>query len=457
MTTEKRFSLDLDSAAGLVTGFLLLAITAVIFIGSRIGVRVTALLPEDRLLGPYEAITLVFSEPVNESSVIEKFFLQPEWEGKFEWVDERTMRFVPLQPFAPYTEYTISLAPGLLNISGRSLDKPMNWKFEVRSSKIVYLVKEGENTRLWIADIESGEMEPLTDDSLSIFNFDTAKDGEFVVFSAFNKQGGADLWRVGREGGDSTLLLECGPDRCSVPAISPNSRMIAYVREAAGISAEMEFGSPRIWVFNLETRQDAPLYEDQQIIGYGPEWSPDGLYLSSYDGIKDEIRLLDLVTSGQVIIPTQTGSPIAWSGDSVYLAFTDIGVNEFGEHTRVRLARIAFNEIVTAFGEEDERDYFYNALAWSPASNGLVIGLRPDANDASAALWMMDPFGRDGLVIADEPEHIYNSLQWDPWGRALLFQQFRIKGVHNPEVAILMPDFDQPLVIAEGLMPRWLP
>ena len=41
--------------------------------------------------------------------------------------------------------------------------------------------------------------------------------------------------------------------------------------------------------------------------------------------------------------------------------------------------------------------------------------------------------------------------------RALVFQQFRLKGVHKPEVAIWMPGFDQPQVLAEGLMPHWLP
>jgi dipeptidyl aminopeptidase/acylaminoacyl peptidase len=457
MTTDKRPLLDLDFAAGLVTAFLLAGIAVVVFIGNQIGVRVTAQLPEDRLLGPYEAITLVFSEPVDESLAIERFFIEPEVKGKFEWTDEKTLRFIPVEPFAPHTEYTLALSPGPLNNTGQSLKKPINWKFEVRSSKVVYLVKEGEATRLWMADIESRVTEPLTDDSLSIFNFDTSTDGEFVVFSAFNEHGGADLWRIGRAGGSSTLILQCGPDRCSIPEISPDGLSIAYVREAASPAAGLQFGAPRIRVFNLETRQDAPLYEDQQIVGYGPEWSPDGIYLSSYDGIKDELRVLDLVTSEQFLIPTQTGTPITWSGDSAYLVFTDIASDEFGEHTRVRSARIALNEIVTLFGEKDERDYFYNALAWSPVGSRLVMGLRPNANDPAAALWMMDPFVRDGLVIVDQPEHIYNNLQWDPWGRVLLFQQFRIKGSYNPEVAMLMPDFDLPIVLAEGLLPRWLP
>jgi len=454
---KARFSLDLDSAAGLVTSFLLLAITSVIFIGNQIGIRVTAQLPANNTLGPYEAITLVFSEPVDESLAIEKFFIQPEVRGKFEWADSKTMRFVPLQPFNPDTQYTLALSPGLFRGNGRYLKKSQNWKFQVRSPKVVYMVTNEGISQLWTVDLKSGETTPLTDDTFKIFNLDTSKNGEFVVFSAFNEQGGIDLWRVQRTGGNAILLLQCGPDRCSVPAISPDHRLVAYVREAAAPTGNLAFGSPRIWAFNLETRQNAPLYEDQQIIGYGPVWSPDSTRLSSYDGIKDEIRLLDLVTSEQMIIPSQLGNPVTWSGDGESFVYTDVATNESGVYTRVHEAKISINEITTLFGENDERDYAYNTLAWSPVENKLLLGLRPIANDPSMALWLMDPYNRDGQAIVDRPGYAYNNPYWDPWGRALVFQQFKLKGVYKPEIALWMPGFEQPQVLAEGLMPHWLP
>jgi Tol biopolymer transport system component len=457
MKTEDRFSLDLDSAAGLVTSLLLLAIMLVIFIGNQIGVRVSAKLPADNTLGPYEAITLVFSEPVDESLAIEKFFIQPEVKGKFEWTDSKTMRFIPLQPFAPDTQYTLAVTPGLLTGNGRELKKLQNWKFQARLPKVVYLVTNNGTSQLWAMDTKSGETTLLADDTFKIFDFDTSKNGEFVIFSAFNEQGGIDLWRVQRTGGNAILALQCGPDRCSVPAISPDGRLVAYVREAAAPTADLAFGSPRIWVFNTETRENAPLYEDQQIIGYGPSWSPDGTRLSSYDGIKDEIRLLDLVTSEQVIIPSQLGNPVTWSGDGESFVYTDIATNESGVHTRVHEAKISINEITTLFGDNDERDYAYNALAWSPMEDKLLLGLRPNANDPSMVLWLMDPYNRDGQVIVDQSGYAYNNPYWDPWGRAFVFQQFKLKGVYKPEIAIWMPNLDQPPVLAEGLMPHWLP
>jgi Tol biopolymer transport system component len=341
--------------------------------------------------------------------------------------------------------------------NGRALKKSQNWKFQVRSPQVVYLVAEEQKSRLWAVDVKGGEATPLTDDTFKIFNFDTAHNGEFIVFSAFNELGGIDLWRVQRTGGSPTLLLQCGPDRCSVPAISPGDRTIAYVREAAAPTGELAYGAPRIWVLNLETRQNAPLYEDQQIIGYGPSWSPDGSRLASYDGIKDEIRLLDLLTSKQVIIPSQLGSPVTWSGDGESFIYTDVDTADFGVYTRVHQAKISINEISTLFGDNDDHDYAYNMLAWSPVEDKLVLGLRPAANDPSMALFLMDPYNRDGWVVVDQPGYSYNNPYWDPWGRAFIFQQFKLQGVYKPEIALWMPGLEQPQVLAEGLMPHWLP
>jgi len=454
---EKRFSLDLDSAAGLITGFLLLAIALVVFIGNQIGIRVTVQLPADNIIGPYETLTLVFSEPIEASLAIERFAIQPNIKGKFEWADSKTMHFIPVQPFEPEIEYTLALTPGILTNNGKYLKKPLGWKFQVRSPKVVYMVTDQGKSRLWTVDLQSEEPIPLTDDTFKILNFDASPNGEFVVFAAFNEQGGIDLWRIQRTGGNATLLLQCGPDRCSVPAIAPDNRLVAYVREAAAPTADLSFGSPRIWVFNLETRQDAPLYEDQQIIGYGPGWSPDGTRLSSYDGIKDEIRLLDLVTSEQMIIPSETGNPVTWSWDGSTFAFTDVETNEFGLHTRIREAKISIDEIITLIGESDERDFGYNALAWSPVEDKLVVGLRLNADDPSTALWLMNTFTLGGQVIAEQPDYVYNNPVWDPWGSTLVFQQFRLRGVYKPQIGLWMSDMQESLVLVEGIMPQWLP
>ncbi|MBK9924345.1 MAG: Ig-like domain-containing protein [Anaerolineales bacterium] len=457
MKLQNRFPINLDSVAGLVTGTLLLLIMLAVWLGDQAGIRVTSQLPANSIVGPLETLTLTFSEPVDGDLAIQSFSIQPPVNGSFTFPDSKTLQFIPREAFQPNTPYTLTLASGVLAQNNRSLKKTMIWGFHVRSPLVVYLVAEQGKGRLWTVEPASGTIKPLTDASLSIFGFDTSHNGEFVIFSAFNEQKGSDLWRVEREGGNPVLLLQCGADRCSVPAISFYDRQVAYVRETAGPAADLEFGAPRIWVLDLETKQDSPLYEDRQIIGYNPVWSPDGTRLSSFDGIKDEIRLLDIVTGNQLIIPSQTGSPVSWSRDSNTFLFTDIAESEAGSFTQIREAKLVTSEITTFSGESDKQDYHYNSLAWSPTADMLVIGLQFEENDPSQALWLVDIATLGGQVIANQANYTYGTPQWDPWGKALVFQQFKLKGVYKPEIGFWEEGLLEPRILAEGLMPHWLP
>jgi len=331
-------TLRLDLVAGLVTEALLLLILLVLIVGTQIGIRVSAQLSSNRILGPFDELTFTFS---------------------------------------------------------------------------VYLVVNQQKSRLWTVEQDTGKLNPLTDEILKIYDFDASHNGEFVIFSAFNKQQGLDLWRVDRDGVNVIQVLSCGRDRCSNPVISPDSRRIAYIREAVGPTPDISYGAPRIYVLDLATKQHSPLYEDQQIIGINPSLSPDGTRLSSYDGIKDEYRLLDLVTGNQSILASQTGGAVTWSADSSMFVYIDVDTNEYGLNTRIRGAKLSLNEITILFGDRDARDYNYSSLAWSPIRDTLMIGLRPTADNPEEALWLMNPATLDGQTITTENGYIYSNPLWD--------------------------------------------
>jgi Tol biopolymer transport system component len=455
MSLGKQYSLDF--VAGLLAGLIVLLIGAVIWFGNQIGVRVTPQFSTGNRVGPFGPLTLVFSEAVNESLVTEKIFIQPEVEGVFTMVNDKTLRFVPTEPLDPDLTYELGLSAGPLTNEGLVLKKSRSWNFQTRSPLIAYLVADANKSRLWTVEPESGKTNPLTEEVFRIADFDASRDGEFVVFSAFNEQNGIDLWRVDRSGRNLVLLLECGPDRCTVPAISPDGSQVAYAREEAFPSADLQFGSPRVWLLNILSKEDGPLYEDQQILGYKPEWSPDGTYLSSFNGVSSQIHLLNLVTGEQLIIPSQKGSLVTWSADSTTFVYTDIETTESGPLTQIRAVDVARNETTTLFGEKDDRDYYYNSLAWSPVENALVIGLRFEENSMAEGLWLMNPSQMDGQAIADQKDYVHSTPQWDPWGKTLLFQQFYMRGNYKPEIALWEPGIETPQVVGEGLLPHWLP
>jgi hypothetical protein len=123
----------------------------------------------------------------------------------------------------------------------------------------------------------------------------------------------------------------------------------------------------------------------------------------------------------------------------------------------VRLADLALDDTTTLLGENDDQDYSYYSLAWSPVEDVIVLGFRMSDDQPAQVLWLFDPGILDGIIIASQPEYTYSTPRWDLYGKALVFQQFKLRGAFKPEIGLWKSGFSEPLTLAEGLMPHWLP
>jgi dipeptidyl aminopeptidase/acylaminoacyl peptidase len=308
----------LDLAAGGLALALVVIISVVVLIGTWEGVQVNILTADENgEIGPLSSIMLKFSEPVNQAIVQSLFSIQPKTPGKLEWVDTKTLRFSPLEPLQPGADYQIRMNAGYLGNNSLLLRFNHLWVLHVRQPQIIYLASVNNAIQLWAVNPDGKNPHRLGNFNKAIFDFDAAPNGEYLVFSALNDKQGADLWYVDRNGNSLHLLALCGADRCTSPAISPDGQQVAYTREAAPITPSMPTGAPRIWVLNVQSGEDRPLYSDPQIIGFGPSWSPDGKYITSYDGVQAVIRVVSIATGEQFTLPSATGGDTpTWSPDS---------------------------------------------------------------------------------------------------------------------------------------------
>lgn len=450
-----RASFDTVAIGFLLTLAALVALA--IFIGENAGARIRTDLPANGEVGPYQTIQLIFSEPVDAETASALLELDPAHNGTFEQINATTLRFASSRPFELDTAYTLTLRPGLISSAGSEVKSAQEWTFIVREPRVAYLLTNGADSGIWSVGLDGRDPIRLTDESIRVISFDAAQDGAFLVFTSANEKGGIDLWRVSRGGGDASVLLDCGLDRCTTPAIAPNGWRVAYSREAAGLGPDLPFGSPRIWLLDLQNGSNNPVYEDQSILGYNPAWSPDSQKLASFDGLADRIHLLDLRESQQFIFPSNTGGPVAFSPDSNQLLFTTIEQKEDGLRTQVRLADLQLNESMTLIGLNDTRDHSYYSVAWSSLPDRAVLGFRAGEDAPSQILWVFDPGLLEGIIITGEPEYTYNSPRWNPWSNALVYQQFKLRGQYKPEIGLWQSTTGEAVILAEGLMPRWLP
>ncbi|NWF63697.1 MAG: hypothetical protein HXY38_05255 [Chloroflexi bacterium] len=446
-----------DAAASGALALLTLLISATIFLGEGAGVQVRVSLPQDGKVGPFETIVFTFSEAFDPEIASDLISFEPVHEGYLEWVDTYTLRFVPIQPFERGVTYTLKIRKGEISANGREVKTEQTRQFTPREPRIAYLVSENNKSMIWSRDLNGGEPREITEETVKVISFDAAQNGEFIIFTSVNEKGGIDLWRVGREGGNAAKLLDCGFDRCTTPAIAPNNQFIAYSREAAGPTPDLPFGSPRIWVLNLENGSNAPVYENEQILGYNPSWSPDSNKLASFDGLSDFYTMIDFTSGEQFLFSSTTGGPVTWSPDSTKFLYTTFEQTENGARTRVKLADLSINETLTYIGEKDAYDYSYYSIAWSSRQDRAVLSLRTNDDQITQALWVFDPALLDGIIIAGDPQYSYNSPQWDPWGGALVFQQFKLGGQYKPEIGLWLAETYQTSVLGEGILPQWLP
>lgn len=450
-------ALSFNTVAMGALAVLMALVSATILLGEGAGVRVAVSLPENGEISPLETITFTFSESFDPEMASDLISFDPIQEGYLEWVDTYNMRFIPIQPFEKGTTYTITLSKGEVASNGREVKTGESWAFSVREPRVAYMISDSDQSRIWSTDLNNTFAQPLTDENTKVLSFEVASNGNFIIFTSLNENGGIDLWRVSREGGDAAKLLDCGLDRCTTPVISPDTKFIAYSREAAGPTPDLPFGSPRIWLLNLESGSDGPLYEDQQILGYSPSWSPDSQKLASFDGLADFINLIDFQTGDQFLFPTSTGGPVTWSPDSTKFLYTSFEQAENGGRTLVKMADLSINESNTFIGQKDAYDYSYYSLAWSPREDRAVLSMRASKEQLTQILWVFNPNLLDGIVVAGDPEYTYNSPQWDPWGSALLFQQFKLKGQYKPEISLWQEGSSESNVLVEGILPQWLP
>jgi Tol biopolymer transport system component len=446
----------LDVSAGVLAIVLVVAIGAVMMLGNWIGIRVYAN-SLDQEVGPYGPLTLTFSQPVDPDAILDRFSLEPEVSGRFEWADEKTLHFVPDTPLRAGTNYQLALSTGPIGANGEVLRKEQSWPVHVRTPKVVYLVPTNGPGQIWIADSEGKTSQRLDHVDKKIFDYAAAPNGDFIIFSGVNDSNGIDLWYLDRNG-NSHILLDCGADHCITPAVSPDSLQVAYTRQTGPVSSSVPMGAPRPWIFNIQSRDNRPVYADSQIIGYGPGWSPDGKYLTSYDGLKKLIQVVPLDASGQgFTLPCNTGNAPAWAPDSKSFVATNVAETLDGFRTQIQMANIETGEVSIWMGAHDVADYQYSELAWWPREDEILVSMRARPASPSRILLLMQPDALSGMTVADGVDSVYLYPQWDPWGESLLFSQFQLTGKYEPKIAVWHAGLQDPLVIASGTDPHWLP
>jgi Tol biopolymer transport system component len=422
--------------------------------GDRVGVQVTAVIPaEGEQAGIYGPIGIQFSQPMDQALAESHFSLSPTVSGHFKW-EENILWFLPDSMLDPDQAYQLLLSAGVKSANGRALLESQQWTVSIRKLDILYLVPGDHGGDLWRWDMTHQISQALTDTGGLLIDYAPSQTGEWIVYSFENEEGGTDLRLVNRDGTENKLLFSCGSDYCSQPDWSPDGKWIAYTRQIWDADSG-SLQASRVWTVNVETTDTTPLYENDDALGQMPSFSPDGQRLASYDTELHGIRVLDLETSKETLIPTSQEEMGDWSADGERLLFIDLLPSALEPEVMIYIADLETETIVQALGGNAEATSFSQPRI-SPDGNWITVALRPINSTTNKALWVLKIDGSEAVLVSNEPSANFSSYHWDPGGKFLLYQRFGSN--LQPSVWIWdMESGESQLLVNEAARPQWLP
>lgn len=393
-----------------------------------------------------------FSKQVIKETAEDAFSITPNTRGEFIW-EGNTLRFRTIQAFDLDAEYFVRLSGEIRLENGKLISVDRSWKFTIREPDLIYFVPSYEGGEIWRASPDGGQAQQLTFTGNRVWEFSPDRSGSAIAYTVQNETGGGNLWLMNRDGEEQELLLDCERDICGEPSWSMDNQRMAYTRQV--YQHEFDRYQPaQIWTVDIETGETAQLYQSDWEFGHSPYFSPDGNRLAFYDTINKGIRILDLTTSQESIVPSALLGSGDWSPDGSEIIFTDLVPAENEPFVVLKVLDLETKVVETVL-DVGMSDTDFSQPRWSPDGESIAVSLRPVNSNISKTLWVLRLDGLVSRQVTDDPSATFTGYEWDPWGDRLIFQRYKLG---SAEKSIwLWESGEVKQIIEKGSRPKWLP
>lgn len=454
-------SLRLTPFDGLVIATLLSLMTLTAFIvwrGDQIGADVLSFAPsmDNGPVSVFSTVEVTFAQSMAADSSDMPLRFSPPVSGTVRW-QGNSLRFSPLIPFEPDTIYTATLDGQLLSQRGRPLLETSSWEFMTRQPHVVYIAfDENEYEQLYTLDPNEGTPRALTAEPQGVFDYTLSPDSQILAYSAWNDQRGRDLWAIDLTTQERYTLLECPEAACNGVAWHPDGQRLVYERRAMLIPGAAP-GPPRLWWLNVGSGQTVPMFDDNQVLGYGATWASNGNWLSFVAPSSQGVQAYNITDGQSVLIPSRTGAIPVWNPAGDTLILSDIRAGDEGFAAHLFRANPTAGELTPISGEGSRVED--SSPAWSPDGQRLAFARKIAGTAMGKQICIMHPDGSEIRFLTDEPDIHHGLPAWSPDGRYLLFQRFSLKDLGgSPSIWLMEMETETMTELAnQGSQPNWLP
>ncbi len=326
-----------------------------------------------------------------------------------------------------------------------------------RHTEVLYL-SGVDAPDLWRISIDGQSRTQLTFTGGKVYDFNISADGNRIVYSVQNEQGGFDLWEVPRDGGSEKLQLPCGADWCINPAYSPDEKEVAYSRKKVSGLPGAGPGAASIWLLDMATLSTDPLDPDPAVSGVHPNWSPDGENIAFFDEASGGIRVLNLSALSGFILPSNTGESGSWSPDSRELYFSNTESSGAFPLSYLYAADVQ-TQITRKVTGDIEQPEDINSPVISPDGLWLAVTVGEINGGQGKQISLIRADGSERQQITHEELYSHGAVSWSSDGSMLVFQRIELgSSTSRPEVMVWdRASGKANLLVEDAALPRWLP
>jgi WD40 repeat protein len=292
----------------------------------------------------------------------------------------------------------------------------------VRTPCLTYLTAKTSQPEIW-ATCGEGPLQ-LTDSSGGIIDYAVAKNGDWIIFSSTNEEGGTDIWKMGRLGENPKIIFSCGEEICDQLAVNSQGAQIAF----RSFSGEEKF-----YLFTNEGNE-LILIEKGKVSNV--DFSPDDSMLRYFVNKKGVLRVFDLKTM-KLKSSLESDSDLIgeWEKDSSgfligqYKNWGGIALMDLKEIDVLENSELKIIDGTTS------SIYLYEPVFMNDEK--IIALIRNEINADRKQIWELNKSGEKTFEITNDFRYSHSMITWNSVEGILAFQRYGHTGSNAvPEIWI---------------------
>ncbi len=330
-----------------------------------------------------------------------------------------------LAPVMPIVSAVIVLALGFGLTWGAYVRAKDNLNFalpvqrSIKEAQVLYLAEDENRVKqLFITEYEKDTSHVISEPAQSVVDYAVSPDQTRMVYVSQTDEYENEIWLTDLASMENKKLADCAEANCSGMVWSPDGTRVIYEHLSLSGGAS---GLPTLWWIDLGTGENQPVFQESQVTGGNPRWSPNGEWLS-YSS-PDGIRLYRLEDGESRMIENVLGAAALWSPDGKSILLRDVVIKHEQFVTQLFLYNLESETLVNL----NPNDGVENILAaWSPTGEFIAVVRRDLSIPRGDQIWIMPADGSDAQAVTNDPDVLHASLNWSPDGKYLLYDLYQL-------------------------------